>query len=100
MALKIGFEANIDFVIRTTMDQVANWARQGSLWPMTFGLACCAVEMMHLSTPRYDSGSAGYNFPSLTTTIGCHDRGWYFDQQDGSSFTTSLRSNARPSMGD
>ncbi len=47
---------------RTTMDQVANWARQGSLWPMTFGLACCAVEMMHLSTPRYDQDRLGIIF--------------------------------------
>ncbi|KAI9674335.1 MAG: hypothetical protein M1829_003736 [Trizodia sp. TS-e1964] len=46
----------------TTMDQVANWARQGSLWPMTFGLACCAVEMMHLSTPRYDQDRMGIIF--------------------------------------
>ncbi|MCJ1416859.1 hypothetical protein MMC32_003198 [Xylographa parallela] len=46
----------------TTMDQVANWARQGSLWPMTFGLACCAVEMMHLSTPRYDQDRLGIIF--------------------------------------
>ncbi|KAL8711327.1 MAG: hypothetical protein Q9220_004224 [cf. Caloplaca sp. 1 TL-2023] len=46
----------------TTLDQVANWARQGSLWPMTFGLACCAIEMMHLSTPRYDQDRLGIIF--------------------------------------
>ncbi|KAK3055256.1 hypothetical protein LTR09_003809 [Extremus antarcticus] len=46
----------------TTMDSIANWARQGSLWPMTFGLACCAVEMMHLSTPRYDQDRLGIIF--------------------------------------
>jgi len=46
----------------TTLDQVANWARQGSLWPLTFGLACCAVEMMHLSTPRYDQDRLGIIF--------------------------------------
>ena len=33
------------FVV-TSVDTVMNWARTGSLWPMTFGLACCAVEMM------------------------------------------------------
>ena len=36
------------------VDDVVNWARTGSLWWMTFGLACCAVEMMHASMPRYD----------------------------------------------
>ncbi|KAF7162726.1 hypothetical protein CNMCM5623_007895 [Aspergillus felis] len=48
--------------VLTTLDQVANWARQSSLWPMTFGLACCAVEMMHLSTPRYDQDRLGIIF--------------------------------------
>ncbi|KAI7021981.1 NADH-ubiquinone oxidoreductase 19.3 kDa subunit, partial [Hortaea werneckii] len=46
----------------TTLDTITNWARQGSLWPMTFGLACCALEMMHLSTPRYDQDRMGIIF--------------------------------------
>ena len=41
------------FVV-TSVDTVMNWARTGSLWPMTFGLACCAVEMMHAGAARYD----------------------------------------------
>ena len=40
--------------IVTELDKVVNWARTGSMWWMTFGLACCAVEMMHTSMPRYD----------------------------------------------
>ena len=40
--------------LTTSVDQVLNWTRTGSLWPMTFGLACCAVEMMHAGASRYD----------------------------------------------
>ncbi|BCS27252.1 NuoB/complex I 20 kDa subunit family protein [Aspergillus puulaauensis] len=38
----------------TTLDSLINWARQGSIYPLTFGLACCAIEMMHIAAPRYD----------------------------------------------
>ena len=45
--------------ITTSYDAVANWANSGSVWPMTFGLACCAVEMMHAAGSRYDIARFG-----------------------------------------
>ncbi len=41
-------------VVVSSLDKLANWARTGSLWPMTFGLACCGVEMIHAYMARYD----------------------------------------------
>ena len=38
--------------ITTSMDTVINWTRTGSMWPMTFGLACCAIEMIHAGCAR------------------------------------------------
>ena len=38
----------------TTLKNLVSWAQSGSLWPMTFGLACCGVEMMHAAASRYD----------------------------------------------
>ena len=40
--------------VTTKLNNLVNWARAGSMWPMTFGLACCAVEMMHTYMSRYD----------------------------------------------
>jgi NADH-quinone oxidoreductase subunit B len=50
------FEAalNKQGFLLTSVEQLANWARGSSVWPMTFGLACCAVEMMHCAASRYD----------------------------------------------
>jgi NADH:ubiquinone oxidoreductase subunit B-like Fe-S oxidoreductase len=39
-----------------------NWARSGSLYPLTFGLACCALEMMHATVSRYDFDRFGVIF--------------------------------------
>jgi NADH-quinone oxidoreductase subunit B len=43
-----------DSFVVTSLDQAIDWARSSSLWPMTFGLACCAIEMMAVGAPRYD----------------------------------------------
>ena len=46
------------FVVQS-FENLINWARSGSLWPMTFGLACCGVEMMHSYMSRYDLDRLG-----------------------------------------
>lgn len=56
-----GVSSAPEFVL-CKLDQIVNWARTGSLWPVTFGLACCAVEMMHMSAPRYDLDRLGIVF--------------------------------------
>ena len=48
-----------DNVLTTTVDSVINWARRSSIWPMQFGLACCAIEMMAVMDARHDLSRFG-----------------------------------------
>ena len=56
-----GLSKAAEYVI-SKVDDLLNWARRGSIWPMTFGLACCAVEMMHTGAARYDLDRFGIIF--------------------------------------
>jgi NADH-quinone oxidoreductase subunit B len=46
-------------IVMTTLDAAVNWGRRNSIWPMTFGLACCAIEMMSMSASRFDIARFG-----------------------------------------
>ena len=48
-----------DNFITTSIDRILNWARESSIWPMGFGLACCAIEMMAASASRFDIARFG-----------------------------------------
>jgi len=49
-------------VLFTTLDTIVSWGRQSSLWPLTFGLACCAIEMIATGCSRYDTDRFGIVF--------------------------------------
>jgi len=46
-------------ILLTSVEKLVNWSRKSSLWPATFGLACCAIEMMTAGAPRYDLARFG-----------------------------------------
>jgi NADH-quinone oxidoreductase subunit B len=48
-----------DGILTTTVEKMVNWSRRSSIWPATFGLACCAIEMMATSASRYDLARFG-----------------------------------------
>ena len=67
-----GYEAP-EGVLLTTLDFAVNWVRKSSIWPMTFGLACCAIEMMSMGAARFDVARFGAEVfrPCLLYTSRC-----------------------------
>jgi NADH-quinone oxidoreductase subunit B len=57
-ALHVRPHSELD-VLTTTVDRVADWAQRSSIWPVQFGLACCAIEMITMATSRYDIARFG-----------------------------------------
>jgi NADH-quinone oxidoreductase subunit B len=54
-----GGDGEQEGVVLTTLDWAVNWVRKSSIWPMTFGLACCAIEMMAMGASRFDIARFG-----------------------------------------
>ena len=52
-------EGTPEGIVLTTLDSAVNWMRKNSIWPMTFGLACCAIEMMSMGASRFDIARFG-----------------------------------------
>ncbi|MBE0503324.1 MAG: NADH-quinone oxidoreductase subunit B [Desulfuromonadales bacterium] len=67
----MGVETLGDNVITTSLDKVVNWSRSRSLWPMTFGLACCAIEMMATGAARFDLDRFGIIFRASPRQSDC-----------------------------
>ncbi|MDY6862096.1 MAG: NADH-quinone oxidoreductase subunit B family protein [Thermodesulfobacteriota bacterium] len=56
----MGIESHLgDNILTTTLEALVNWGRKNAIWPATFGLACCAMEMIASASPRYDLARFG-----------------------------------------
>ena len=60
-----------DNILTTTMDYIVNWSRRTSIWPMTFGLACCAIEMMATGASSHDLDRFGIIFRASPRQSDC-----------------------------
>src|SRR6266436_659606 len=91
--LEVNHELSDKGFFVTATDDLITWARTGSLMWMTFGLACCAVEMMQMSMPRYDA-------ERFAAAVRRDDCCGYADQQDGAGAAQGLRPDAGAALCD
>ncbi len=75
----------------TTIEELYNWGRRSSIWPMQFGLACCAIEMIATTMARYDLARFGGRGLSPVAAAGGHDDHFgHRDQEDGAAGCQAL----------
>ena len=87
-------------ILLASVERLVNWTRKSSLWPATFGLACCAIEMMTSGAPRYDLGRFGMEVFRAEPPPGRpDDRRGPGDQQDGPGPAPDLRPDGRAPLG-
>ena len=88
-------------VLTTTVDKAVGWARGNSIFPLTFGLACCAIEMMQIVAARLDIARFGFEAFRASPSPGGPDHpvGPRVDQ-DGAGHPAHLRPDARAQVGD
>jgi len=70
-------------IVTTKLEDLVNWSRTNAMWPMLFGLACCAIEMMAAQASHYDMSRFGMELMRQPAPIGPDDRGRTAFTQDG-----------------
>ena len=91
MDQKLKIELSKQGIVTTTLEELYNWGRRSSVWPMTFGLACCAIEMIatSMATVRHCAVRRG-GLPALATAGGSDDRLGHCDEEDGAAGGAAL----------
>jgi len=85
-------------VLTTSVDYVFNWARKSALWPLTFGLACCAIEVITASTSRSDIARFSAEVFRPSPAVGPDDRSQHRHAENGPAIETHLGPDARPQV--
>ena len=78
-------------IFTTTFEDIYNWGRKNSVWPLTFGLACCAIEMIATTMARYDLARfERRGLSPIPEASGSHHRLRHRDQENGAAHRSAV----------